>query len=277
MITTLDSINQDMRQAIYTLYQQGISIADISKTFLLSYNEILALINIIDHDEAPLKEALAQYDLGNEKFIVISDTHFGSELEDPYYIDVVYEFAKRDGIQIILHTGDFYQSTKRPVSQNFRDLTKQVEHGLSIYPQDNSIENYILLGNHDFHLCKRSDEYYQILSSRSDFHILGYKKAYLKWCQKLLLAHHQIDKYHIHLPSVEVLLTISGHRHEMRVLKGHTINAPALCNDMKYYGMNPNMPGFLVIEAKDNKMNVSHYLFENTKVQSQGVVLTKYL
>ena len=95
------------------------------------------------------------YELESEhpRFIVISDTHFGSIFESIEYLEMVYEYAVKNGIKYIFHCGDliegeeYYDSGRS--KWEYRNIYLQIEHILNDYCYDESIKNIILLGNHD--------------------------------------------------------------------------------------------------------------------------------
>ena len=88
--------------------------------------------------------------IDKNKVIIISDTHYGSEYENYKYIDLVYNYAIKNNINFILHAGDFMQGTVKPVISSCQLVEDQIIHVLDNYPYEESIKNYILIGNHDY-------------------------------------------------------------------------------------------------------------------------------
>ena len=286
MIYNKEGIDPYLKEAIRDDFNKSSSVRHISHKYSITHNETLGILDSIGISPNRLLNELCEYDLGNEPFVVISDTHIGSELENIRYLNRVYEYCIDNNIKKILHTGDLFQSTIRPVSKKMRDLEKQVEHGINHYPSDPSIDNYILFGNHDFHLIKHNEDFLEIIDSRSDFNLMGFRKAYFKWAKHLMCASHDIDKFKLRLPNVDPFIRFVGHRHEMKVVGDTSIMVPTLSEDVKMYSQYNN-PGFLLVKPEGNKVKVFHYFIkdfsedkkgkwiESVPIFPHGVVLTK--
>ena len=262
MIYSKETIDPDLLKVVKKDFNKSNSVLHIANKYSLTYNEVLCLLNEAGIKPDRLKKLLCEYDLGSEPFIIISDTHLGSALENIKYLDRIYEYATINNIKTILHTGDLFQSTLRPVDKSYTAPFKQVEHVVKDYPKDDNIRNYILFGNHDFHLLRRDDELYQVVSSRSDFNILGFKKAYFLWNKFLFSANHEIEHYKLQLPNVDSYLRFVGHRHELKVVGDKTIMVPTLSEDIKRYDKY-NYPGFLVVKKENNRLRVFHYIIKD--------------
>lgn len=288
MIYNKEHIDPDLMKSINKDFIKQKSIYTIASDYSLTYNEVLAILNESGIDIKKLKKVLCQYNLGNEPFIIISDTHLGSSLENIKYLDRIYEYATINNIKTILHTGDLLQSTLRPVNPKLTNPFKQVEHAVDNYPKDDNISNYILFGNHDFHLLKKDDELYQVIDSRKDFNLLGFKKAYFLWNKFLFSANHEIEGYKLQIPNVDSYVRFVGHRHELKVVGDKTIMVPTLSEDVKSYEKY-NYPGFLVVKRENNRMRVFHYIIKDftdikecdygveVPIFPHGVVLSKSL
>lgn len=122
-------------------------------------------------------------DGGKIRFLVIADTHFGNKNDRFDLVNKIYDYAVKNGIHSILHLGDLIEGH----SFNFDNsdelkMTDAIETGEYIiknYPKDNSIVNYILLGNHDFRTIATQgfDLSSLISNSRLDMEFLGYNNA----------------------------------------------------------------------------------------------------
>lgn len=269
MIYNKEGINQDLAAAIKKDFNKSKSVEGIKNKYSLTHNETLGILDYIGVSPNRLIKELYEYDLGDEPIVIISDTHIGSELENIRYLDRVYQFCIDNGIKKILHTGDLFQSTIKPVSKKYRNLEKQVEHGINEYPHDNSIDNYILFGNHDFHLIKHDDTLIDVIDSRKDFNLLGFKRAYFRWAKHLMCASHDIDKYKLSIPNVDHYIRFVGHRHEMKVVGDHSIMVPTLSDDIKMY-TKYNNPGFLVVRRQGLYIKVQHYFTKDFSEEKKG-------
>ena len=112
------------------------------------------------------------------KTIVVSDLHLGNIDNSRNYMDNVYNFCVKNGIHIILNSGDLFEgilsSSRKLIREN--SAIEQITNGLKEYPFDKSIINFITLGNHDYSF---SSEYGTDLKTiindrRHDLVALGY-------------------------------------------------------------------------------------------------------
>ena len=204
---------------------------------------------------------IPQARINDDSFVAISDTHIGSTLEKKYYLDCVYEYVTKYGINDIVHCGDILQSTILPYKPEYNSVHKQIDHLLNIYPQDTTVTNHMLLGNHDFHALRGNPELLKVLQSRKDFNIMGFKRAYIEWGELLFSVFHDIKKYHNNLPDIKVDFYLSGHRHNLRV-KENSVNVPSLSMDVKHYGESQSYPGFLNIQKEDDAIIFSWFTFK---------------
>ena len=163
------------------------------------------------------------YELESEhpRFIVISYTHFGSIFESIEYLEMVYEYAVKNGIKYIFHCGDliegeeYYDSGRS--KWEYRNIYLQIEHILNDYCYDESIKNIILLGNHDVKSLKvRGIDLNDVLRERSDFISLGYRNGYIKVKDDYIALKHDIKRMLNHNYSLATSLSFSGHTHQYR-------------------------------------------------------------
>lgn len=258
MITDIKQIDDYIINRIKKDYEQNsLSVSNISIKYNLERNIIL---NILINNNLLITDLPNRY-INEKKFIVISDTHLGSKLDKIKYLEYVYNFAIKNKIKSIVHAGDLMQGTIRPVSKNLVDQEKQLNYIVKYYPYDETIKNHIVFGNHDFHTLSKKEEYIKILQSRKDFNLMGYKKAYLNWCNELIAVSHNINNYHIQIPNVDPFLRFVGHSHSMYINKNN-VYVPPLCLDTKIKPNGIPNPGFLVVKSEKAKINIYHYIFQ---------------
>lgn len=259
MIKCLNEIEQNIIDAVIKDYEDLIMpINNIAGKYSLERNVVLAILG----GRVKLKE-IPNGRIRGESFIAIGDTHVGSEFEKLLYLDYVYDFAVKHNITDIVHLGDLVQSTMRPVQQKYVKNSTQLEHLVQDYPYDKSIKNHILFGNHDFNTLDKFPKSYRIISSRKDFNLLGFKRAYLRWQGYLICVNHPIQKYHINIPNPAPLLRLIGHSHSFHLGEQNNIYTPALSLDQKYQSNQITYPGFLVISKVNNKAQISLYTFND--------------
>ncbi len=159
--------------------------------------------------------------LGNSfKFIVISDTHFGSVYENMAYLDMVYQHAAKNNIRHIFHTGDLLEgayANYRRCKREYKNLDSQLEHVINDYCYDKDITNHILLGNHDaFSIVNDGVDIEPLLACRDDFDLLGYKSAYIKIRSEYISLKHDISRLLNNPEDKIVLLNFMGHSHQYK-------------------------------------------------------------
>lgn len=117
------------------------------------------------------------------RFVIIADTHFGNIGDRFDLIESIYEYAIKHGIHSILHLGDLIEGFNPRINNIDRlkmtDAIETAKYVTKNYPKDNSITNYILLGNHDFRtICTQGFDISTLISNaRLDMEFLGYKNA----------------------------------------------------------------------------------------------------
>ncbi len=189
--------------------------------------------------------------INENKIIIISDTHIGSILENIDYLNMVYEYALKNNIKTILHGGDLLQGTYKNVAPQFQNMINQIRHLLTIYPYHPKITNKIILGNHDFHILKKTPSL-QAELTRKDFIILGIKKGYLDWQDILISISHTCPKYHIEIPNLKTLINFCGHAHKFAIHHDNKILIPTLSDDNK----DNSNPGFLVATLNNKELSI---------------------
>ena len=251
------------------------------------YQLLLSKLKKVNVPTEKLKKLSPSIDIDDDKILCISDTHYGLGYENYSYIDLVYEFAKKHGINTIIHGGDFVQGSAAPQKQ-FYDLDKdrnlmkcdnlyeQITRAYDKYPEDDYINNYLLLGNHDYLMVKKYEELIDFLSSRKDINVLGVKKAYINWRNYLISINHRIPKFNMYIPRVSSLIKFHGHRHEFNYKTDcDNVFLPTLSDDLKYYG-DVNYPGFVVVSMSDD-IEIKFYPIINGRVVEDCPSLRKSL
>ena len=266
-----NDFRKDEKVKIKLLYESGYNPHEIANITHLSFYEIIyALKQLIPNLDIP--GIIAYTDIPDKKIIIISDTHIGSVFENLDYLREIYKFADDNDIHTILHGGDLIQSTFTNVSNKYRDEMRQIEHVIVDYPSSKAVHNYILLGNHDFNTFKKHDIFWDTLSSRRDFTLLGFKRAYLTWLKDMISLNHTTKKYHIPIPKAETVLSLYGHSHCLSYNREKRIYIPT-CSDDMIQNQNAR-PGFLVGVKKEEYITLDSYYFAES-LHHEGRILTK--
>lgn len=206
-------------------------------------------------------------DEGSEfKFIVISDTHFGSVFENIEYLDYVYEYASKNDINYILHAGDLIEGSYDDFGrckEEYKTIDSQVEHVLKDYSYDKNIKNMILLANHDvYSIYHYGVDIVPLLSEREDFQILGYRCAYIKVNDKYISLKHEISRLKNNLKDYLTLIDFIGHSHQYRCNYNKTntrVRVPTLSDMRSNLIVNK---GFLVCNINFDDLKVNDFSCE---------------
>jgi predicted phosphodiesterase len=261
MYKEIGDFSSSIKKKIAAEFYQGKHVKNIAHDHELSVNEVLAVLNDRSVDSKRLRRELSTVDIFEDRFIVIADTHIGSIRMDMEMIKYVYEYAKKAGIKNIFHAGDLIQSTMRPTNPQLRDEYKQITYLIDNYPEVQGITTHVLFGNHDFHTLKKDDNLIKVIDSRTDFNILGFKRAYFTWNKYLLNIRHEIDKYKLEIPNVDTQVMLCGHRHEFYVHGHDKVMLPCLCGDVKNYHTSLSLPGFIEVFKDGDKLRIVSHSF----------------
>ena len=194
-----------------------------------------------------------------------SDYHIGSVKENLDYINILYEFAINNCIHVIFNGGDLIEGHLNRHKHQTRE--EQISYLLEKHPKDDSIINFITLGNHDADLIKHTGiDLHTILNLyRDDLVSLGYgiNKIKLRY-DDIILSHIASD---VTKTNAKLKITGHGHRYQFKVAYGMpTLFLPTLSNEIK----DGFPPGFvdINIDIKDGKFAkgvFTYYIIINNK------------
>jgi len=155
--------------------------------------------------------------------IFMADFHIGSTFDSPHKIDSIYNYCLQNKIHTIFVLGDIIEGIKYPTNLRVNDTESQVQSIIDNYPYDDSIHNYILLGNHDFHSVANEsfDISRMLFDNRYDFVSLGYIESIVKiYNSPILLLHTNKDdsKLHEYLKKYpDIKFVVEGHFHQFHL------------------------------------------------------------
>lgn len=114
------------------------------------------------------KYPIIEKDVHAKRFVIISDTHFGSPKENVEYMKRVIDFCEERNIKNIFHAGDFVEGTyyEDPFShyENREDLVNELYMAIDKYPKSN-VTTHLVLGNHDINAYNNS---FNIMSNNNN-------------------------------------------------------------------------------------------------------------
>lgn len=182
-------------------------------TFYSFHNPLIQQSNtIINVDE----------DINTIRAILISDTHLGHINDSIECIDAMYNYCTKEGINIILHTGDFFEGIydSRKKQCKFKNAENQISYGLKTYPYDKNILNFILLGNHDATFITNNgiDIQSVILNKRHDLIPIGYGCSDIILGNYLIKMRHQMQNIKLKNINPNNTIFLYGHSHFFQLI-----------------------------------------------------------
>lgn len=280
MIKSFGEIDDNLINEVCSSFEQNYDFNLLRENYpFLDHNVLYSILYSTGKYGENIYDCLYQENIDESKLLIISDTHYGSIYENMNYTYAVFNFAVANGIHVILHGGDIIEAN---VKQRKKfNIIKQANHFIKIYPFDNSINTYALFGNHDYLAINKNQNVRDILSSRNDINVLGFKKAYLKWCGNTISLQHEIENFKLNLPIRAEYLSFKGHSHfyhvrEKREGKNERIYIPSMCDDPVCYISNPRLkdiimkPGFLTAEIINGSIVVTNYSFVDGSIVKEN-------
>lgn len=233
----------DINKTIINLLNQNKNMREISSILNISEKQLYIRIKqIIDYGyiltpsysydadiyykiEKELKPVKNEIKIGmpssNREFriIVISDLHKGNIDSDIKLSNIVYEYASKNGINIILFCGDMLENVYSSDKKSINNIYKQTETFVKKYPYDKNIINIGILGNHEYHSLTHDglDIAKHISRSRYDIIPIGYGKGIVKIRDDSLYLKHKLENGQ--LPDEDEInskIVLSGHGHMMK-------------------------------------------------------------
>jgi len=228
------------KQLFYRINMLKIKGYDFKKKYFYSGDIVYSLIKEFNKEENGQTIYTSSKDT-EFKALLISDLHLGSIDERPELLFEVYNYAIKDGINIIINAGDLIDGTFGQKEHKITDINKQIEHLLKSYPFDKNILNFICLGNHDFSCLEKVGlDISKILDNkRHDLVSLGYGQGNINIKNDVITLYHPRTAIKDEKIIVDKGLILSGHYHATKnVTNGNVVSLhlPTLSN------MNNDLP-----------------------------------
>ncbi len=271
MIKSFAEIDNSLINEVCNYFEKNYDFNSLKENYpFLNYNVLYSILYSTGKYNENIYNYLYQTNIEDNKLLIISDNHCGSIYQNMNYTYDVFNFAVANGIHIILHGGDIIESNVKPKKRC--SPIKQANYFINKYPCDKSINTFALFGNHDYLAINENETIRDILCSRNDINMLGFKKAYLKWCGNIISLQHDIENFKLNLPFNAEYISFKGHSHFYHIKekangKSEKIYIPPMCDDPVYYVSNPQLkdvivkPGFLTAEIIDNNIVIINYSF----------------
>ena len=283
MLAGYDKHNEITATAMCNLFKKTQDINKVMEAYPgIDYNVILS---IIYSKQLHFRLEPCQLKINDKKILFISDTHYGSIYDNMDYANYVFDYAKGNGINTILHGGDVLDG-----GVNSKDgfvPKKEAEYFIENYPFDKDIITHAILGNHDYMAAYSSHKVRKILNSRDDIDIMGFKKIYFSWNDSNFGLQHEVKKYRLCFPTFDEEICFKGHSHyyhtkyfdgkdEVYIPSLSDIPTPCLIDPSTHIeNKNTLKPGFIVAEKFDDCIIINHYFFENKEIIKENEFVKK--
>lgn len=206
------------------------------------------------------------------KVLLISDLHFGNELERLDLIERAYNYCIKNGISIILCGGDIIDGAYTKGTQKISDLYQQIEYFIKNYPYDKSILTFSVAGDHDISAFNTSslDIIEMCNNYRHDIIIGGYNNTGINLKNDKVHLYHHVEAGAMRQTDAPIIL--HGHSHKYTTeIKNNSLNItiPTLS------GINQPMPSALELNLYFSKGYIANSVIKHIYFGTQDVVLSE--
>ena len=205
------------------------------------------------------------------KTLVISDLHFGNELERRDILDKLFDYCIKNDIHIILCCGDLLDGTFTKGRQHIQNALEQIEYFIQNYPYDKNISTLTVLGDHDFSILRNYnyDPLELISRQRQDIGIGGYNNTTVNIRNDKIQLHHMFYG-EAPAPLNTSKIVLHGHTHHYSATMSNKnilhVSVPALCEIL-----NP-IPSALEMTLKFKKDSMNTAFIKQLMVVNNSVV-----
>ena len=218
----------------------------------------------------------------SEKFIVKSDTHYGSYFERPDLDDTVMNYAVNNGYHYMLHLGDFIDgiSDSPNINSRFKTDEGQIKYALKRCPRDKSVIQFILLGNHDSYSKEHFGYNIGTIISKSGFDLvpIGFERGKICVGKDFIGLFHRIGSKSNPDTSVS-RITFLGHTHRNKIevfddrIK---VYVPSL-SDINIYDSYLGK-GFLTFEVEfTDKREISSCVIDHMVFDNKPIIASEFV
>lgn len=178
----------------------------------IRYSKIIAPSAISDQYGSTSSTIITPHSENNLRCLVISDLHFGNELERLDLIDEAFNYCKKNNIHTIICCGDLIDGTYTKGSQALPGIGDQLDHFIYNYPSDNGILTFCVAGDHDFSILRDQgiDFIEAVRNYRHDIIVGGYNSS------ELFIKNDKLQLFHRPSKSArqtDAPIVLCGHSH----------------------------------------------------------------
>lgn len=165
--------------------------------------------------------------------LLISDLHLGTKEERLDLLNLVYDYATKSGIHIIINGGDLINGLTSERKNICQTHLRQCEYFIEKHPFDQGILNICVLGNHDVKgLNSDGINFARILENyRTDFAIAGVENGRVLVKNDFINMYHPLSCNCNNVPKKKLVLVGHSHQYKVRIINDNVlIYIPALSN-----------------------------------------------
>lgn len=159
------------------------------------------------------------------RIIAVSDEHRESKYSDNRYMEIVYDYAKKNGINIIFNSGDVFEGfmPSSIYKVNYSDPIDMIDSTIKKYPFDKNIINFMIGGNHDMSFYEKFniDIGEMINSRRHDMVFTGYGLSKVVLSKINIFMRHDLGKTYKNNTKLDIEsacgIVLSGHEHRFKI------------------------------------------------------------
>lgn len=209
----------------------------------------------------------------NMKILLISDLHFGNELERIDLINRAFNYCIKNSINTILCGGDLIDGDFTKGTQRISDLYQQVEFFINNYPSDKNILTFSVAGDHDLSAFEHASlDIIQVCNNfRHDIVIGEYNNTIINLKNDKIHLYHHVSKgslcYYVKAP---IILHGHLHRYKTEIFNNVlNITIPTLSNLVQA------MPSVLELNLSFNKGYIDNALIKHIYLGKQDIILSE--
>lgn len=196
--------------------------------------------------------------------LLISDLHLGTKEERLDLLNLLYDYAMKNGIHLIINGGDLINGLTSERKNICRTHLEQCEYFIENHPFDINILNICVLGNHDVKgLRKDGVNFARILENyRTDFAIAGIENGHILVKNDFINMYHPLSCDCNNTPMKKVVLVGHSHQYKVKIINDNVlIYIPALSNYVP--ASKGIIPSFLKMKIGFNTSYISYIDLEN--------------
>lgn len=196
--------------------------------------------------------------------LLISNLHLGTKEERLDLLNLLYDYAMKNGIHLIINGGDLINGLTSERKNICRTHLEQCEYFIENHPFDINILNICVLGNHDVKgLRKDGVNFARILENyRTDFAIAGIENGHILVKNDFINMYHPLSCDCNNTPMKKVVLVGHSHQYKVKIINDNVlIYIPALSNYVP--ASKGIIPSFLKMKMGFNTGYISYIDLEN--------------